>query len=84
MDLKDPIGARVHVDHCFESLRLSFMCYGDITLVLVEVDHTYRLGRKADFNVHHKCRNFEKIVNWVEENGRHLKVSKENDIDVPA
>jgi len=74
----------MHVDHCFETLRLSLMCYSDITPVLVEVDHTKRLGRKADFNVHHKCRNFEKIVNWVDENGRSLDISKENDRDVPA
>jgi hypothetical protein len=48
------------------------MCYGDITPVLVELDNTTRGGRKADFNVHHKCRNFEKIVNWVEKNGRRV------------
>jgi hypothetical protein len=69
---EDPVTTRTHVDHCIESLRLSFMCYGDITPVLVELDNTTRGGRKADFNVHHKCRNFEKIVNWVEKNGRRV------------
>jgi hypothetical protein len=84
MGSNDPVAARMHVDHCFEALRLSLMCYGDITPVLAEVDHKQRLGRKADFNVHHKCRNFEKIVNWVDENGRSPDISKENDRDVPA
>jgi Mycotoxin biosynthesis protein UstYa len=84
MGTDDPVAVRMHVDHCFEALRLSFMCYSDITPVLIKVDHKAQLGRKADFNVHHKCRNFEKIVNWVDGNGRLPRISKENDTDVPA
>ena len=56
----------MHVEHCTESIRLSLMCYGDIAPVWVEIDPTNSPGVKADFNVHHKCRNFDKIVDWVE------------------
>lgn len=68
----------MHVDHCIESLRLSLMCYGDVTPVLIEVAPDAPLGRRADFNVHHKCRNFEKLTEWVGENGEGLDV----DIDM--
>lgn len=68
-DFEDPVGGRMHVDHCFEALRLDLMCYGDITPVLIEYDEHRAVGRTADFSVHHKCRNFDKIVDWVKENG---------------
>lgn len=57
----------MHVDHCIEALRLSFMCYGDVTPILAEVAEHRQTGIKLDFNVHHKCRNFDKIVNYVRE-----------------
>ena len=67
-DLVDPVGGRLHVDHCIETLRLSIMCYGDVTPVLV--DHSNNsIGRMLDFNVHHKCRNFESIANFALQNG---------------
>jgi len=61
----DPSLARDHVDHCIESLRLSLMCYGDVTPLLMDLDPDELIGRKADFNVHHKCRRFDKIGAWV-------------------
>ena len=64
----DPSIAREHVDHCIETLRLSLMCYGDITPLFFDLDPNEELGRIADFNVHHKCRNFDSIVDWVAEN----------------
>ena len=69
MDLLYPVAGRMHVDHCLEALRLSFMCYSDITPLVLPYDDTRRVGRKLDFSVHHKCRNFDKIVDWVKENG---------------
>jgi len=59
----------MHVDHCLEELRLSLMCYGDITPLPVVVDKDRAAGRRLDFSVHHKCRKFDRIVDWVEENG---------------
>lgn len=58
----------MHVDHCIEELRQSLMCYSDITPVLVEVDEGRNVPRKSDFNVHRKCRNFEKISSYMEKN----------------
>ncbi|KAJ2975536.1 hypothetical protein NUW58_g2671 [Xylaria curta] len=57
------VGDRMHVDHCIEALRLQLMCNADLTPLLIEVDDN-ELGQKADFNVHHKCRNWEKVTEW--------------------
>ncbi|OAA75610.1 hypothetical protein LEL_07598 [Akanthomyces lecanii RCEF 1005] len=62
----NPVLGRMHVDHCFEALRLSLMCYSDITPVLNEHFDDPDFDRKADFNTHHKCRNFDRIVEYVE------------------
>jgi hypothetical protein len=58
------VADRMHVDHCIEALRLMLMCEADVTPLLIEVDHSSTLGQKSDFNVHHKCRNWEKITDW--------------------
>lgn len=56
---------RVHVDYCIESLRLSLMCHGDMTPLLVTKDREEQSGWRADLNTHHKCRNFTKLQEWV-------------------
>lgn len=56
---------RMHVDHCIESLRFVFQCWSDVTPVLVKLGGP--VGRKADFNTHHKCRKFDKIEDWIDE-----------------
>lgn len=66
------VGKRMHVDHCIEELRKTLMCYGDTTPMLVELDPTAPLGERSDFDARHKCRNFEKIRSWTEQN---LKIS---------
>ncbi|KAI1435120.1 hypothetical protein GGR50DRAFT_703419 [Xylaria sp. CBS 124048] len=58
------VGDRMHVDHCIEALRLQIMCSADVTPLLVEVDESSSLGQKADFNVHHRCRSWEKVTEW--------------------
>ncbi|PMB68602.1 hypothetical protein BM221_005182 [Beauveria bassiana] len=65
----NPVLGRMHVDHCFEALRLSLMCYADITPVLNEHVDNPDFDRKADFNTHHKCRDFQRIADYVEEMG---------------
>ncbi|KAH8879266.1 hypothetical protein GQ53DRAFT_855067 [Thozetella sp. PMI_491] len=62
-----PVGNRMHVDHCIETLRITLMCHGDVTPILVLSDPTAPLGARADFNTHHKCRNFDKISDWITE-----------------
>lgn len=58
------VGDRMHVDHCIEALRLQLMCDADLTPLLIEVDESSSFGQKADFNVHHRCRNWEKVTEW--------------------
>ncbi|KAH8816234.1 hypothetical protein F5884DRAFT_872762 [Xylogone sp. PMI_703] len=61
---------RVHTDHCIETLRLTLMCHSDVTPVLVRMDHDHDPPEpQADFNVHHRCRNFDRIVEWNRRNG---------------
>lgn len=67
--LDNPIRARMHTDHCIETLRLALMCYTDITPMLIKVDETRRAGGYLDFDMHRKCRNFEKIVEHIEKVG---------------
>lgn len=58
----------MHIDHCIETLRLSLMCYGDVTPVLIDRSNN-SIGRMFDFNVHHKCRDFEGIIKYSLQNG---------------
>ncbi|KID72767.1 Cyclochlorotine biosynthesis protein O [Metarhizium brunneum] len=67
-DFEDTATARVHVDHCIETLRLSLMCYADVTPALLTYDKEAG-GRRTDFNTHHKCRNFEKIMDYIDGHG---------------
>ncbi|KAJ2966445.1 hypothetical protein NQ176_g10147 [Zarea fungicola] len=65
----DPVLGRMHVDHCFEALRLQLMCKADITPMLNEHVDDPDFDRKADFNTHQKCRKFDKIAEYVETMG---------------
>jgi hypothetical protein len=61
-----PEAFRTHLDHCIEMLRQDIMCRGDVTML------TYDWAEGVEdplpnFNVLHQCRNFEKILNWVDE-----------------
>ncbi|KHO01425.1 uncharacterized protein MAM_00426 [Metarhizium album ARSEF 1941] len=65
---EDTATARVHVDHCIETLRLSLMCYADVTPALL-MRNPVTGGRRTDFNTHHKCRDFQKILDYIGEHG---------------
>ncbi len=68
---ENPVLARMHVDHCIETLRLCIMCYSDITPVMTfKVDDAF--DRDPDFNVHHKCRDFDKIVARVQKDNHDI------------
>lgn len=62
------VGNRMHADHCIETIRKTLMCHGDVTPVLAIEDPDSPLGRRADFNIHQKCRDFEKLQGWISEN----------------
>lgn len=60
------VGDRMHADHCFETLRLVLMCNADVTPSLIINNTNKPHGTKAYFNTFHKCRNFDRIVDWQE------------------
>ncbi|KAG2757657.1 hypothetical protein P692DRAFT_20824490 [Suillus brevipes Sb2] len=75
---------RTHLDHCIDMLRQFTMCSGDVTMIT----HDWVEGKTeptADFNVPHQCRNFEKILNWVDEHRVHSKLVRLDDnVDLPS
>ncbi|KAM0446986.1 hypothetical protein ACHAO4_008965 [Trichoderma viride] len=69
VDMQDSeIGNRMHVDHCIETVRIALMCYADVTPLFIRDDPRSPTGERADFDSHHRCRNFEKIEEWVDSN----------------
>ncbi|KAH7394355.1 hypothetical protein BKA66DRAFT_410649 [Pyrenochaeta sp. MPI-SDFR-AT-0127] len=66
---------RHHLDHCIDNLRQKLMCEADtgiLTYVWVK-DHPAPF---PDFNVQHKCRNIENILEWVSERQTYTKDGK--------
>lgn len=59
----------MHVDQCIDTLRMSLMCHGDTTPMLITQDRDMKSGYKADLNGHAKCRNFSKLQAWTESHG---------------
>ena len=58
-----------HVLHCFDFIRQALMCYGDMTLEpWVDFDGVTLYSRgSSGWGTTHKCRNFEELKGWVEE-----------------
>jgi hypothetical protein len=74
-------------DHCIEMLRQNIMCRGDGTMITYD----WMMGRNnpfPDFNVPHQCRNFDKVLDWVEEHRVFVPPSKmvrlEDNVDLPS
>ncbi|KAG2127964.1 hypothetical protein DEU56DRAFT_524091 [Suillus clintonianus] len=66
---------RTNLDHCIEMLRQNIMCRGDVSMVTYDWVEDDELPT-PNFDVPHQCRNFEKILDWVEENRVILPQSK--------
>jgi hypothetical protein len=53
-------------DHCIEILRQDIMCRSDVAMVTYDwvegIEDPF-----PNFNVPHRCRNFEKLLDWVDE-----------------
>ncbi|KAG2127969.1 hypothetical protein DEU56DRAFT_742179, partial [Suillus clintonianus] len=84
---ESPEEFRMHLDHCIEMLRQITMCRGDVTMIT----NDWMEGSNspfANFNVPHKCRNFEKILDWVDEHRVSIPTSKivrlDGNIDLPS
>lgn len=55
---------RAHIDHCIEMLRQALMCHGDVGIITYNWVKPW--GIYPDFSTNHKCRKFEKIVEWAD------------------
>lgn len=53
------------VDHCIEMLRQVIMCNSDMHVITHDwVDR--RTGAWPDFSVNHQCRDYEKLMSWID------------------
>ncbi|KAH8817349.1 hypothetical protein F5884DRAFT_874354 [Xylogone sp. PMI_703] len=59
-----------HVEHCFDYLRQTIMCYSDTTLEpFLESDgRTLKSEGSSGWGAVHMCRNFDKFASWAKEN----------------
>lgn len=64
----DHVMNRMHVDHCIETIRLALQCNADITPYLVRRQDDRTLGAKSDFNAWHRCKSWNGIGQWMEQN----------------
>ncbi|KAG1787783.1 uncharacterized protein HD556DRAFT_940453 [Suillus plorans] len=86
-DHDTPEDYRIHLDHCIEILRQNVMCRGDVTMLTYDwvegVEDPF-----PNFNTPHRCRNFEKVLNWVDEHRVFVPKSKmvrfEDNVDLPS
>lgn len=68
-----PTVARAHVDHCISTLHQALTCNADVTPYLWYKYEGDGVGpAKEDFQATHKCSRFDRIVDWVLENGVHV------------
>ena len=59
---------RDRVDQCIELLRHKLMCEGDATLNLMWRNPERATGEGVDLSTKHKCRDYNRIVNWANRN----------------
>ncbi|OAX44326.1 hypothetical protein K503DRAFT_765137 [Rhizopogon vinicolor AM-OR11-026] len=78
---------RSDIDQCIELLRQNIMCHSDVTMITYD----WVEGRKdpfPNFNVLHQCRDFEKVLDWVDEHYVFVPPSKmvrlEDNVDLPS
>ncbi|KAK2050890.1 hypothetical protein LY76DRAFT_529575 [Colletotrichum caudatum] len=82
LKFNSPEVAREHADHCVETLRQAVTCNSDVTPFLI-----YQKKRspgsgpslEEDFGGFHKCRRFDKLLDWVNKNGVIVTWSNIND-----
>ncbi len=69
-DLDDPFRSkwRDHIDQCIELLRHKLMCDGDTTPNLMKTTAHIASGEKPDLGIKHKCRDYQRVLDWANEN----------------
>jgi hypothetical protein len=77
---------RLHLDHCIEMIRQNIMCNADVTMITWYWVQGHRVPY-PNFNTRHRCRNFEKIIDWSVEHAIHIDESEvirfEDTVDIP-
>jgi hypothetical protein len=87
--LASPPQSRLYstLDHCIEWLRQSAMCSSDVTMVTREWVSGITTP-VANFDGRRECRNFEKILNWVDEHRVFVPPSKlfplDDNVNLPS
>ncbi|KAJ3509500.1 hypothetical protein NLJ89_g5194 [Agrocybe chaxingu] len=57
--------------HCVEIIRQNLMCSADVAMITYEWVRGFRLPY-PDFNTKHQCRNYQKILDWANDNAVHI------------
>ncbi|KAJ3510759.1 hypothetical protein NLJ89_g4492 [Agrocybe chaxingu] len=68
--LFDDAGPKIF-HHCVEIIRQSLMCSADVAMITYEWVKGFRLPY-PDFNTKHQCRNYQKILDWANDNAVHI------------
>jgi hypothetical protein len=63
-----PTEMTFHLQHCFEYLRLSIMCYGDVTLEGAETTFPEGFGGSDGWDAKHICKNYGEVFDFLDEN----------------
>lgn len=75
------------LDHCIEWLRQSAMCSSDVTMITREWVEGIA-APVSNFDGRRECRNFEKILNWVDEHRVFVPPSKmvplDDNVNLPS
>ncbi|KAF2114047.1 hypothetical protein BDV96DRAFT_600787 [Lophiotrema nucula] len=71
-EVNDAVLRRPHIDHCFDALRQSIMCSGDLSPV--PYNWVPSKGKAlGTLGVAHTCRNYEALVEWALEPERDIR-----------
>ncbi|KAG1852833.1 hypothetical protein DFJ58DRAFT_399084 [Suillus subalutaceus] len=77
---------RLHLDHCIEMIRQNIMCNADVTMITWYWVQGHAVSY-PNFNTRHRCRNYEKIMDWSVEHAIHIDESEvtrfEDTVDLP-
>lgn len=65
-----------HMNHCFDYIRQSLMCYGDLTYEWPRTESDGRRFAVDGWGVQHECRKWEAVVEFMRENSVASKKGK--------
>ena len=63
-----PTEMTFHLQHCFEYLRLSIMCCGDVTLEGAETTFPEGFDGSDGWDARHVCKDYGEVFDYLDEN----------------